>query len=349
MILKTTVIEYAKISSMLLLLLSFSNSCSEIGRQPPEWASGVFTPNGKYFVYLYKIFNVTYYERAGGMEHRSGKTTYYLQAIDCTTGKKKFSSPIPFENHTDIIEVDDKYIWIETQDESEKKKMTDVIVYDLESNSMKFKRGQLRALNPKVPLQSNSFYINETGQRGLVLQAADGRSYLINPETGKFMRMDFEQLERLVNKNSDTYQLSNHTKRVHFQGSPRAKIKIKDKSKNLTAESVDDYLKPQIVTAAKRYPSDKREETSYHNSFFIFEPTLTNSDNEHIISRIDYTNLAPLWRTTVVQNLSDRDGLVRDKFRFHFQGDQLYVSNAKTLYVIHAGTGEIRSEVALFE
>ena len=87
-------------------------SCSEIGTQPPVWKSGMFSPDGKYYVYTWTEMYITQYSKRGNSTFRSGSSTTYLQIIDCTNGQKLLSKPLKSAEMLTIADIENNHVWL---------------------------------------------------------------------------------------------------------------------------------------------------------------------------------------------------------------------------------------------
>jgi len=194
------------------------------GKKAPDWHSGDFSPNGRYYAYIYLVYTVTGYSRTGNVQFISGSSTYYLQIIDCETGGKLLKKPVKFKLEANILQVDDEYVWISTVDYN--RNAGDILMFDLRSLEMKFGAGDLASLNPDISFpQYNRFFLPLGGDDGYgpIFEATDGRKYRINPDSGRFSVVPGNDFRQLGAGDDDCRQLLDFgNENIRLSGSPRS-------------------------------------------------------------------------------------------------------------------------------
>lgn len=315
------------------------NSCSEIGTQPPVWQSGMFSPDGKYYVYTWTEFFVNQYSKRGNATFRSGSSTTYLQIIDCTNGKKLLDKPLKSPEMLTIADIENNHVWLVSYEIS---KRWGPALFNLDSMRMTFSAKDLMNINPAIPMKMQviSFYNNNSGKTGGVFEAADGRQYLIDPQTGKFSETPASR-EMIYEKDENCYQTSNSIEDISMSGNTRRKL-LKGK-----LESHDDFISPKFLALEKREEDMHDEPTIYKNNFFVLSPSFTTDKKEMQLTCLDKDNLTTQWAIALPQN--ENEDHTYDKERFFLRGDQMLVANTSGICVIDLQKGSITTTYTLFD
>jgi len=332
----TKTIFYSLVAAYAFFLL---HSCSFMGKQPPVWESGMFSPDGKYYAYTWSEMFITQYSKRGNSTFRSGSSTSYFQIIDCATGRKLLDKPLESTEKLTIAEIENNHVWIVSYEIS---KRWAPALYDINSLKMTFSANDLIKINPAIPMKMQviRFYKNNSGKPGAVFQAVDGRQYLIDPETGKFS-VTAPSKESIDNKDETCYQTISSVKGIREDGGARKKL-VKE---NL--ESQDDFINPKFLCLEKNEDDIHPEPTMYRNNFFVLSPAFTTDNKEMQLTGIDKVSLATQWSIALPQN--ENDDKKYNKERFFMNGAQLFVANTSTLFVIDLSKGSIKNSYQLFE
>ena len=329
------------ISSSLLavIILIALNSCSAIGKQPPEWTSGMFSPDGKYYVYTWSEFFVNQYSKRGNATFRSGSSTSYLQIIDCNTGKKLLQEPFKSKNLLTISNIENNHVWLVSYNIS---KYWAPALFNIDRLQMTYSAEDIMKMNPSVPMKMHviQFYKNNSGKPGGIFEAVDGRQYLINPETGKFSVIT-PSGERINEKDDDCYQITDRIEGINLGTGTRIKM-IKGK-----VQSKDDFINPHFLAIDENELDRRASPTIYKNNFFVLSPVFTSDKREMQLSCIQHDNLDTKWIISLPQNENENNKY--NKERFFLNGDQMLVANTSNVCKIDVQNGRIITSYVLFE
>ena len=330
--------------SFLFLLITLMNGCDSIGNQAEQWQSGMFSPDGKYYVYTYGQVFVTQYQKRGGATFSSGILTSYLQVIDCATGNKLLEKPMKSKEmiRIETIEGNQVALWSYKIGDSE----YSPAVFDLGLLKMKFSAEDLKKLNPTIPLYKvNTYYKNTGSQPGIIFEGDDGRKELINPNTGMISLIEGD-FPRIDDKSSYCYQVSNTMKGYSTTNGTRRKI-TKGSGRNLSATSADDFLDPEFLMIDKSTSTDENDLTIYKNNLFILSPISTSDKKRMQITMLDQNTLSTKWTVEIPQQ--DQQPNIYNKERFMIQGNKLYVANSTNVSVIDMDQGTLAANYILFQ
>ena len=329
----------------MILTLSLLAGCSFMGRQAPVWKSGTFTPDGKYYVYLYSVFNVSQYSQQGGITHRSGTTEYFMQVLDCASGEKMLKVPLLFEELVDIGDVSNQYVWLTSRDL--RKKRNSLAIFDLSTLKLKFKAKEIAKLNPDIPFGFGIFYKRDTGSNQAVYEADDGRKYAVNPETGQLTLLrNTTPGDRLWGYDDDFYQYENSLPGLRElpSGGSRRRLALED-STQITSD--DDFLDPEYLTLDKQTRSDRSTPTLYEGSFFVVSSVSRNQSKDYILTRVDQRTLATMWSLVLPEDENEEVSSFSNKCRFYLNGQRLRVANQSHLMEIDLQTGAMAASYPL--
>ncbi len=314
-------------------------SCSEIGTQPPVWKSGMFSPDGKYYVYTWTEMYITQYSKRGNSTFRSGSSTTYLQIIDCTNGQKLLSKPLKSAEMLTIADIENNHVWLVSYEIS---KRWAPALFDIDSLKMTFSAKDLISINPSIPMKMQviGYYNNDSDKSGGLFEAADGRQYIIDPHTGKFLETTPSR-ERIDTKDENCYQTTNRIKDIRLGEGTRKKLM----KGNL--ESKDDFINPEFLALIKNEDEMHATPTIYKNNFFVLSPSFTTDKKEMQLTIMDQDSLSSQWAIALPQN--DNEDHTYNKERFFLQGDKFLVANTSNICVIDLQKGTIINTYPLFD
>ena len=330
--------------SFLFLLITLMNGCDSIGNQAEQWQSGMFSPDGKYYVYTYGQVFVTQYQKRGGATFSSGILTSYLQVIDCATGNKLLEKPMKSKEmiRIETIEGNQVALWSYKIGDSE----YSPAVFDLGLLKMKFSAVDLKKLNPNIPLYKVNTYFKNTGsQPGIIFEGYDGRKELINPDTGIISLIEGD-FTRIDDKSSYCYQVNNTMTGYGTTNGTRQKI-TKGSGRNLSATSTDDFLNPEFLMVDRDANTDENDLTIYKNNLFILSPISTSDKKRMQITMLDQNTLQTKWTLEIPQQ--DQQMNNYNKERFMIKGNKLYVANSTNVSVIDMDLGTLSFTYLLFQ
>lgn len=315
-----------------------------IGEQPGNWQSGAFTADGKYYVYTYGIQRINHYSQRDGSTFRSGPVKYYLQVIDASTGIPLLSKPIEMGDMATIMEIDNHQVWLSTRYYD--RGFTNPELYIIGEKQLKFTAENFITLNPEIPLaQKDSrarFIENKTGQNGVVVEAADGRQYLINAQTGKFTNVKSSSgfLGGKDDKNLQSKAVSFGLDGYKAEGGTR-KLIVKNGQR-----SIDDFIDPKFLILKKNESNEKSIPAIYNNHLFVLAPNTTANDQEMQLSMLDRNNLKTIWTLSLPQSKQEMDSYECE--RFALSGNQMRWANKTHFLIIDMDKGSITKTVSLY-
>ncbi|HTN36227.1 MAG TPA: hypothetical protein VL053_04080 [Arachidicoccus sp.] len=330
-------------SIIMTLSLVFS-ACDKLGRQPPEWVSGMFTPDGKYYVYTYAERFVIQYSKRGASSKTIGKLTYYLQAIHCATGKKVLETPWKSKEMLSICLLDATDIWLSSFNLNGK---PGIALFDLKKQQLRYSPDQLRSINPdlqRLGLEIKLFK-NESDSPGLILEMYDGRQYRIDAGTGKTQTIN-PTTTRIFSQNSDCYQVTNSIKGITRNYSTRTKLFKKNK-KDPDLASMDDFIDPAFLSLERKYYGDTKDLTHYRQNFFVLSAANTNNKKALVLSMLDVTTLQTKWSVQLPQE--DAKNKTYFKERFFLDGDKMYISSTSGLCLVDLKNGLVMATYSLYK
>ncbi len=332
-----------KIAALFIILSLFSR-CGVMGEQAANWESGMFSPDGKYYVYTYSNMFITQYSKKGGSTTRIGSITYYIQTIDCITGKKLLEKPFESDETFWISNIDGNYAVFQSYDVGQG--YNSPAIFDLKSKKMRHTAEETRKLNPTIPMKMvNSYFYNVNGKENFVFEGNDGRKYVINPETGKVSK-GLGEYERLEDKNGNCYQTGNMMEGYSFSNGKRNKI-FKGSWGNPDVLSNDDFLQPKFLMINKIDMTSEETSTFYDNHFFILSSISDNDKKERLLTMIDNTSLKTKWSIALPQGNQEMNRYNNE--RFFLKDNQLFLANSTYLMNIDLDKGKIVKQTELFK
>ena len=318
-----------------------------MGKQPPVWEGGSFTPDGRYYAYVYSVYNVRNYESSGGYTRTSGPTDFFFQVIDCATGQKLLQHPIKTRKRMALGDIDNAYVWLTTYVPQDQE--NGIAVFDLGKMELTFEDKDIQRLNPNVPLTHLSFFDNRSGRPGAVFEAADGRNYAVDGATGLFTQVEVDPWSRIPSGDADFYQYISSLDSIRLEGSSRRRLVKMDS----TARSDEDFISPEFLTLTSKGTSRSEEPlTTYEGSFFILSQALVNSSVDMILTCVDQQTLKTRWSRQIPQDY-DPDALITastsNKSRVSLHGDTLLIANQTHLLKIDPRSGDVIGEYYLLK
>lgn len=338
----TKIIKSTLLTLELIAVLFLMNSCSEMGKQPPIWESGMFSTDGKYYAYTYSELFVMQYSKRGGATFRSGISSYYLQVIDCTTGKKMIEQPVKSKEMIRVqkIEGNNILLWTYTIGKS----LYSPAIFDMGTQKMKFTSEDLRSINSDVPMNTVYSYFNySNSQPGFIFEGDNGRKYIIDPNTGKTTIVSGE-FERSEDQSSTCYQTVNSTKGYSRTNDSRQRITIGSSRNSMMSQ--DDFLEPKFLVINLISSIDEKPLTFYGNNIFIFSSISKTDKKEMQLSMLDKYSLMTKWNIILPQEVQERNNY--NKERFALNGNKMYVANSTNLHIIDLDKGAIKATYPLF-
>ena len=130
---------------------------SGLGKQAVQWESGMFSPDGKYYVYTYKTQYVLNYDSRRGSQVRYD---FYLQVLDVITGEKLLDKAFESKEDIQIVGMSEQDILLWSYVIG--KNTYSPAIFSLNTKAMKFSTKALRKLNPEVPIDNVNSYFQST-------------------------------------------------------------------------------------------------------------------------------------------------------------------------------------------
>lgn len=314
----------------------------------PVFRSGTFSDDGNYFVYTYQP-EVEKPNVKGNIKMQGFAYPTYFRVIETATGKIVNK---PYEtNKRDQMYVvcsEGNWVWLMKKVEGQE---TQIALYDLATQKFKYDFGELEKLNPSMDWKkTNTFYINNTPQKGLILEANDKRYYRIDPNTGKAETVQgkFE----MVNYNfAKDFQVSDRNGDREYR-----KKEINGNRQSITTNngktiSQDDFIEVQYLTLTKSKLSLGQDApiTFYKNNLFVLSPLTSDNEKDMELAMLDKTTLKTLWKLQLSQK-ELKTFIPNYGFeRFFIKGNQMLVSNNDYLMTIDLDKGAIVKQENLYE
>lgn len=329
-----------------LLAVSLAG-CGVLGTQPGQWVSGMFTPDGKYYVYTYSSIFVTQYSRKGNVRHSQGVISYHLQAIECATGRKRYDEAPKLDGHTVIMDVDGDRVWLISMLPGTGEQGPGL--FSLSEGAMKFSLEDLVELNPGIPLANAYSFFTDTARPGLMaVEAGDGRRYAIDPGTGKLGPVQGEL--QPVERKDMTRQVLHYTnddwpEGISEEGGTRKRL-IMDEG---GISSTDDFIDPELVRAwGSTDVLHPAPPLVHRGHIFVLAPMLTGSNTPEMqLAMLDLDSLRTSWKLTLPQD--EQSVGIYDKERFALVGDRLYLANSSHFLAIDATSGTVIDSLPLLK
>lgn len=338
------------LSLSLISLIVFFSSCSELGRQTPVWEAGGFTPNGKYYVYVYSIYNVTSYSSSGGATYRGGSTENYFEVIDCSTGRKILDGSLDFDERIDIVDMSNDYVWLRVHDPY--KSEYSLAIFDLAAGKLAFTAKEIRKLNPDIPFGQGRVYQRAKGQEYAIYEAEDGRQYEVNPKSGKLSLVQHPASPLAINLESalaydDGFFQGDHSMpgiKTLREGGSRERLMLESDS---SVRSKLDFLDPSFLAYSTRSFGRDPVSLRYKNSFFVLSYTVRSDARDMLLSRLDSQSLESYWTVTLPEKENDELSSYSNKARVFLAKKTLLLANQSYLMSIDLETGKINASQEL--
>lgn len=316
----------------------------------PVFKTGVFSEDGKYFAYTYQPEVVMPDVDASITIRGMGFPTYF-QVMETATGKKLTDGQYKTgkSDQMYVVWTEGDEVWLM---QSVYHKGKQLALYDMKANRFRFDFGELEKLNPNVDWKStNSFFINTSGKKGLLLEANDKRNYRIDPSSGKAETVSgkLEMVDYNVNKD---FQISDGNSDRQY-----SKKEINGSRKNITTNngktiSQDDFIEVKYLTLSKNRTTARYRDapiTYYKNNFFILSPITSDNEVDMELAMLDKSNLKTIWKIQLPQKKL-KTMIPKYGFeRFFIKGDQMLVSNNDYLMTIDLSNGKIIKQERLYD
>ncbi len=314
----------------------------------PVFQSGVFSDDGNYFVYTYKP-EVVKPDVKGNIKIQGFAYPAYFRVMETTTGKivnKLYESDKHDQMY--VVSTEDNEVWLMKKVEGQE---TQIALYDLASQTFKYKFGELEDLNTSIDWKKTySFYSNNSKQKGLILEANDKRFYRIDPNTGK--------AETVQGK----FEMLNYNYAKDFQVSDRngdgeySKKEIYGSRQSITTNkgktiSQDDFIEVNYLTLTKSKLSLGQDApiTYYKNNFFVLSPLTSDNEKDRELAMLDKTTLKTVWKIQLPQKELKTFIPNYELERFCIKGNKLLVTNNDYLMTIDLDKGTIVKQENLYE
>ncbi len=317
-------------------------------KNTPVFKSGMFSEDGRFFAYTYQS-EIEKPEVNGSVTIRGIAFPVFFQVIDCQSGKKMIDKGFDAGkgNQLDIVWIQDDLVWLKR---TEGQTGDFLALYDLNKNQFRFNFHDLENQNSQISWTfSNRILLNNSSQKGLILEANDKRNYRIDPNTGKaeLIQGKFKSMNYTSSSDYQVSELTFHSmfKKQNVNGQRESIV-----SKNGKMISQDDFINAKFLTLSK-YKEAATESAIdfYKNYFFILSPMNTDNDLEMELAMLDKNTLKTAWKITLPQNkLNTLIPSYRNE-RFFLRGDQLLVTNNQFFMVIDLANGHIIQQENLYE
>lgn len=306
---------------------------SPVGLQPPEWRSGVFSPDGKYYVYTYSITDVkSYHSRFGA----STSVRFYLQVIDAPSGVALLEEAIQLQGAPTIVSVDNNALWLSVYNIKEDK--ASPVLYQIGAKQLKYTARDFKRINPHLPVLGHKgvlpFYACSGHNGDIIIEANDARQYLIEAATGKFSRTPLVKTP-LTDKGQRNLQTVSTVPNYTEKGDSRQYIIKKDTQ----VRSTEDFIDPRFVIRFKEAPLGEPTLFTYTHHIFILSNTSTISHQDKQLSMLDSETLKTIWTLDLPQESQEAN--TYDVERFAMQEQTLFAVNKTHYFLIDAQKGAI--------
>lgn len=311
-----------------VLLLS---TCSEIGRQPPEMWSARFTEDGSRLVYTYDVLIVYQYSKKGGSIRRSGSRKGYMDVRDAATGRSLLSVPYSSKNTLNIVAISGNLCALSGY--NIKKSQHELSIVDITDGKERFSPDELSRINGGLRFDPFTYYENLTGKPGFVFAAEDARPYLIDPNTGKAVRVDAGKRITPTSGDRNLSRSGAFSSVMSFKGKPRQKVVMHGR------ESEVDFIRPSFAAGLKN-DREGRDPVFYKGNPIIISRSTTDKDFSWEISLLDAETFDLLWSASVVHVPGVAPFFGAEPL-FQLNGDQLLIQTSTQLTQLDAATGKL--------
>ena len=314
----------------------------------PVFKSGTFSDDGNYFVYTYQP-EVEKPNVKGNIKMQGFAYPTYFRVMETTNGKMVNK---PYEtNKRDqmyVVWTEANWVWLMKRLEGQE---TQIALYNLASQKFKYNFGELEKLNNSIDWKkTNTFYSNNTPQKGLILEANDNRYCRIDPNSGKaeIVQGKFES----VNYNyAKDFQVSDRNGDSEYR-----KKEINGSRQSITTNngktiSQDDFIEVQYLTLTKSKLSLGTDApiSYYQNNFFVLSPLTSDNEKEMELAMLDKTTLKTIWKIQLPQKELKTIIPNYEFERFFIKENKLLVTNNDYLMTIDLDNGTIVKQENLYE
>lgn len=313
----------------------------------PVFKSGIFSDDGNYFAYTYQP-EVEKPDVKGSIKMQGFAYPAYFRVMETATGKI-VNKPYEADKYDQLYVVwtEGNWVWLMKKTDGE----SQIALYDLKANKFRFDFSELEKLNPSVDWKNTyTFYINNTEEKGLILEANDKRYYRIDPNSGKAgtVQGKFEMVNYNFAKN---FQVSDRNSDRQY-----SKKQINGSRQSITTNngktvSQDDFIEVKYLTLTKSELSLGQDAplTYYKNNFFILSPLTSDNEKDMELAMLDKTTLKTIWKTQLPQKELKTTIPNYGSERFLIKGDQMLVTNNDYLMTIDLTNGKIVKQENLFD
>ncbi len=317
-------------------------------KQAPALSGGMFSPDGKYFAYIYEVTWITSYQRTGGRTVSSGSFQPYLQVIDTDTGQKLLAQPLkPDCSYPRIGDVNASFVLVTCSAAgSDTKDKPAPFVFDLATRKVDVDSKTVAARNPGGLLGgADSTFRNPAAPATFVLEGNDGRKYQLDPQTGAATPVRGE-VDRLESGISGFYQGCDLPEGLSESGDTRRYIQRGSKEDGLRSQ--DDFLDPEFLCVGSEQRDILATATDIDGGFLVLSHTSTRDAQNKLLSLLDRTTLKTRWRAPLPQPRGDWANRF-DSEKFSQRNGQLLVANTSQLLVIDPKDGRILRNIPLVD
>lgn len=316
----------------------------------PVFKSGIFTDDGKHFVYTYND-EVEMPDVKGSVQLRGFSYPSYFQVINTATGKKD-KNPI-YETSKGaqmyVLWSEGNAVWLLKNESGGKNELA---LYDITTRKFVFEFGKIEKLNASI-LSSGAefFYINSTDEKGLIIEGNDKRFYRINPTTGiaELVQGKFEGLYS-YNLSSD-FNLSKRSEIIDYTteniNGNRESITTKDRNNKLISQ--DDFIDVNFLTLDKNKNILNNVSLTYYNhNFFVLTRKTTKSNQEQELYMLNKNTLKTEWKLYLPQKKLKTIIPRYYNERFCIKGEKMFITNNNYFLTVDLNSGEIVKKVNLY-
>lgn len=329
------------VAMVVLFAIGLLAGCGMLDSHPGAVKSGMFSSDGKYYVYVHSRVLTTSISKKGGANSSQGIISYSLQAVECATGQKLYRKSVKLNDYPAVLDVRGDRVWLYCYQGDTPPMFHGPALYSLQQGKLIFSQKELRELNPGPGLAKVFMYYEAPeGEEGLGLDADDARTYLVDPDTGE-LRPAVADMRILERKNGPCYQVTRGSDRFSTTAGVRKHITMKP-----DRQSTADLIDPLLLALGSKDPSGIAEPTICEGAVLVLSSLTAGSPpRERQLSMLDTTDLSTRWNLLLPQEDQPIDNYGKE--RFAKAGDHLYVANASHLLTIDLPTGRIINSVLL--
>lgn len=319
-------------------------------RNAPVFKSGIFSDDGNYFAYTYQP-EVEKPDVDGSVTMRGFAYPAYFRVMETATGKI-VGKPYETDKHDQmyVVWTEDHWVWLMKSVNNQRNQMA---LYDLGAQKFQFDFGELEKLNPSVDWKNNhSFYINNSEQKGLILEANDKRYYRINPHSGKAETVQgkFERVNYGIG--TDFHVSNNSSTQSNYRVSRINSNRYSITGKKGNPVSEDDFIEVKYLTLNKNRKTAnpyKKSLTYYQDHFFVRAPITSDNEKDIELAMLDKNTLKTVWKVPLPQKELKTFIPQYNMERFFIKNDQMMVTNNDYLVTINLSNGKIVKKENLYD